>query len=815
MRRSTTEAGMALLTTMMVMLLLSSLLIGFGVMVVSDNQLSAGDLGRTEAFYAAQAGLEKLTSDLGALFVATPNPTGNDVRALLASPPLLPNIDYEKPDGTPGYEILFPSTSGDPDAGDPITAELTVASGPFAGLVGHVTPYTLTVTARRNDGAEASLERLIQTVSMPIFEFGIFATQDVSVFPDQAFTVDGMVHTNFNLFAATNGGPLRFANRVSAVADVIRTDLPNGYPVDSWGGAVEMTTTTGTYRALAANEGSLVDTLGSAQNEPTWFNLSTGTYHSRVLNGRTGARTLPLAVSRLGGQTIDLIRRPRPGETTGAAIFPERHFSQASLRILLSDDLTDITALPGVTGTTPVNLADNTTWAFALSKEGADADGFPAEFLEGYRFPANTSLLGGFLTVEMQTGPGVWVDVTAELLNLGFVGQAVRGDGLCDGQRPHSDAVIRLQHVREGAVRQSPDCGVPYPAAPDATDYWPNVLFDAREGLEREDADPLLDRDPHLGGLIHFVELDIGNLARWLSGAIGVSGPSALNDDGYIVYFSDRRTNNDLLLTETGEYGYEDFVNTGLSGAPNGIHEAGEDVNGNGTLDTYGMTPMAGAGVSPLDATATVTGTVTNAVARANPPIFFRRAVKLTNGGLGNLPVDGLTVTSENPVYVQGHYNANTGGFGDPHTSAAIIGDAVTLLSTAWNDWDSLDLPHRPAPAAPTYYRFGVATGTSLSYTKPGATPITFGTDGGVHNLMRLLEDWSGDTLYYRGSLAPLWTSRQARGSFKCCTNVFVPPTTLAFEHDTDFLDMSLLPPGTPRISDVNITGFRQILQAR
>jgi hypothetical protein len=210
-----------------------------------------------------------------------------------------------------------------------------------------------------------------------------------------------------------------------------------------------------------------------------------------------------------------------------------------------------------------------------------------------------------------------------------------------------------------------------------------------------------------------------------------------------------------------------------------------------------------------------VTGTVTNAVARANPPIFFRRAVKLVNGGLGNLPVDGLTITSENPVYVQGHYNANGGGFGDPHASAAIIGDAVTLLSTAWNDWDSLDLPHRPAPAAPTYYRFGVATGTSLSYPKPGATPIAFGTDGGVQNLMRLLEDWSGDTLYYRGSLAPLWASRQARGSFKCCTNVFVPPTTLAFEHDTDFLDMSLVPPGTPRISDVNITGFRQILQTR
>ena len=593
--------------------------------------------------------------------------------------------------------------------------------------------------------------------------------------------------------------------------DVVRTDLPNDYPVDTWGGTVDVTTAPGVYRALAANEGSLVDTLGSVPNEPTWFNLSTGTYNFRIINGRTGARPLQLPVSLLGGQPIDTIRRPIPGETTAAQLFPERHFSRASVRILLSDDITDITSLPGVTGAAPINLASTTTWAFALSKEGIGLNITPG-YTEGYRFQVNTSLLGGFLTVEIQTTPGTWLDVTTEILNLGFVGEAVRGDGLCTGQIPHPDAVIRLQHVREGAVLQNPECGVPYPAAPDATDYWPNVLFDAREGLEREDADPLLDRDPHLGGLMHYVELDIGNLARWLSGVIGASGASALNDNGYLVYFSDRRTNNDALLLETGEYGYEDFVNTGVSGVPNAINEPGEDVNGNGTLETYGMVPMAG-GSFPLNATATVYGTVENAIARRNPAISFRRALKLVNGGLGSLPVDGLTVTSENPVYVQSHYNANAGGFGDPHASAAVIADAVTLLSTAWNDWRSLDLPHDPADAATTYYRFAVAAGTSLSYAQPGGTPTHFGTDGGVQNLMRLLEDWTGDTLFYRGSLAPLWISRQARGSYKCCANVFQPPTTL--EHDADFLDMALQPPSTPHVTDVNITGFRQILTAQ
>ena len=375
-------------------------------------------------------------------------------------------------------------------------------------------------------------------------------------------------------------------------------------------------------------------------------------------------------------------------------------------------------------------------------------------------------------------------------------------------------------------VNQANDCGLPFPPpVPVATDYWPNVLYDAREGLEREDAGP--GDLPRLGGLMHYIELDVGNLALWFAGALPGTGstamqqlgPTGLNDNGYLVYFSDRRGNNDTLLLETGEYGYEDFVNTGGAGVPNSIHEPGEDVNGNGTLETYGGMVMPGTGAAlgtlELAPTATPIGPVPTHVGRTNPPIFFRRALKLVNGGLGSLPLAGLTVSSENPVYVQGHYNANAAGFGDPHASAAIIADAVTLLSTAWVDWWSLGASYVTQAAAPTYYRFAVATGTSLSYDNPGVAQTDFGTDGGVHNLLRLLENWAGQTLSYRGSLAPLWISRQVRGSYKCCTNVFQPPGTLVFDHDPDFLDMTKQPPATPYISDVNLTGFRQILRAQ
>ena len=160
---------------------------------------------------------------------------------------------------------------------------------------------------------------------------------------------------------------------------------------------------------------------------------------------------------------------------------------------------------------------------------------------------------------------------------------------------------------------------------------------------------------------------------------------------------------------ESGEYGFEDVINPAdVNGVPDGVLQTGEDIGGldangkpvtnvnglgNGLLETYGQTPQnlpAGA-AAPYTAAArpwltTVGGVaITAAHAMVNRPILFRRALKLVNGGQGNLP-PGFTVASENPVYVQGNYNASTATLvaTEAHVPAAILADAVTMLSTAW-----------------------------------------------------------------------------------------------------------------------------------
>jgi len=806
--RSDRDAGVALIAALLITLLMSAVLVGLTAIVASDSRLRRLDLARGDAFYAAHAGLEKLTADLGDLFSANFAARGAEIRGLEAHPPDLPGVRWIAPDGTSGYRIEFPTDAN----GNPVAQTRTIVSGPWQGFIGLATPYQITVTARLADGSEASLTRTVQTVSIPVFQFGTFSETSLSFFAGPTFAFGGRVHTNGDLFLAS-GSTLTLSDRVTAVGEVIRTNLSNGWPTSSgYAGQVRVIRAPGSYRNLARNEGSLVGTLGSAPNEPTWTNLSTGVYNHNIMNGRTGAKRLDLPLVSFGAQPIDLIRRPPPGEDgTNPNVFSQRYFALASLRILLSDTPQAILNLPGVTQTPPVPLGnleqtpvagyvvDAAHPPFAVSS-GVQAD--------GYRVPAGAPLLGGYLKIERQTPQGLWQDVTLEILNLGIAGRNLANN--CT--EPNPLAVIRLERLRDNPS-VSPPCGAGSTAA---TDYWPTALYDTREGDLRDGEAQVT--PPHLGGVMHYVELDIGNLKRWFEGTIGSTGANTMNVTGYVVYFSDRRGNRDLSGQETAEYGFEDVVNlSSPGGAPNGVLDPGEDVNGNGVLDTYGQVPAVPVGaVSPLDASARPWTPVAAAIARVNPPLFFRRALKIVDGSLGNVPTPGLTVVAENPVYVEGHYNANAAGFGNPHAAAAIVADAVTLLSADWNDKRSFDQPHNPSPrnAVTTWYRFAVIAGKTLSFPQPSGTAQDFGTDGGAHNFLRYLENWSGRTLNYRGAIATLFTSRQAIGTYKCCATVYSPPTR-AYAFDTDFLQPTLLPPRTPMFRDVNTTGFTQILRPR
>src|SRR5205814_258027 len=149
----------------------------------------------------------------------------------------------------------------------------------------------------------------------------------------------------------------------------------------------------------------------------------------------------------------DLIKRPPVNEdVTAPNVLAERFFALASLRILLSDTAADITGLPGVTATAPVQLGAVLPGGWAVSNNantplppfGINAT---AAGTLGVRAPLNTPLLGGFIKIERQSAAGVWTDVTLEILRLGFDSpaytSAATASAMCADLTPN--AIIRLQ----------------------------------------------------------------------------------------------------------------------------------------------------------------------------------------------------------------------------------------------------------------------------------------------------------------------------------------------------------------------------------
>ena len=356
--------------------------------------------------------------------------------------------------------------------------------------------------------------------------------------------------------------------------------------------------------------------------------------------------------------------------------------------------------------------------------------------------------------------------------------------------------------------------------------------------------------------------------------------------------------------TKSGDSGLEDVVNSssqvgtpsgtleptfwGSSYSPAGTLLSPEDVNENGVLDNWGTADL-GLGFwnsATVNLNAKIVAATPNnpyspritscsTTGRKNWVSGARHVLKLVDGSLGNLPITpvgtqetiggttktyygGFTVASENPVYIQGDYNSVTNPTLDTFFSnqqntapakdetgyvpAAVIADAVTLLSNNWDDRVSMlgiptqtDITYTVANTGPhagnreastTSYRVAVAGGKNLPFPFPSwanTNPdYSFGTDGGTGNFLRFLEDWltppgGQQTLNYGGSLVSLYYSTYGTGIFKCCEySVYAPPNrNYVFDVDFTLQGGVGLPPGTPLFRDVETLGYRQMFTTR
>jgi hypothetical protein len=176
------------------------------------------------------------------------------------------------------------------------------------------------------------------------------------------------------------------------------------------------------------------------------------------------------------------------------------------------------------------------------------------------------------------------------------------------------------------------------------------------------------------------------------------------------------------------------------------------------------------------------------------PVVRLRNAATLSNP---------ITFATDHPVYVWGDYNSNPVNW----VPTSVIGDAITWLSNAWSD-AAHGFPFVQTPAAPTAVYTAVLAGHSATPWDWYDTGSNAPYGGGVENHPRFLENWSGVTSTYYGSLVSLSTAAMAVGPWG--GSYYTPPRR-DWHFDMRFEDPEDLPPGTPVVGNVIHTAFRPV----
>ncbi len=161
----------------------------------------------------------------------------------------------------------------------------------------------------------------------------------------------------------------------------------------------------------------------------------------------------------------------------------------------------------------------------------------------------------------------------------------------------------------------------------------------------------------------------------------------------------------------------------------------------------------------------------------------------------GSRVLKGLTIVSNQPVYLRGDFNA------DAKKPAAVLADAINVLSSA------ADTPITGNKSG------GVAAPTTVNAAFLSGIDVTTSSNfnGGLQNYVRFHESWSGVKMTYRGSFVSLGQSLHTAGrqAGAGVVNYYDPPDR-DWGYDNDFNNASNLPPLTPRF-----VYLRQLLFAR
>ncbi len=332
------QRGAALVLCFVSLLLLSIMGLGLLAVAASDFAVARNWADYSAAFYAAEAGLETGRAGLWALLSSTPSPSDSDLAGLTASPPTFSN---------PALSFsLFQVQRGRTPA--PYTYAMVLASGPWAGLQGLVTPYLVRSTVTSTSGARADLTQGVQYVGVPLFQFGVFYGRgvDLEIAPGPPMTINGRIHANSNIYVGT-GATLQFNSYMTTSGNIYR-QLKSSSALP-WGNNPTILDAAGTSHALNFDhlyQSGFTSTWTPAQ----WQTQALSTFGGMVKDSAMGITDIVPPIPALFNNPSnpdqiahELIEMPQAGDSP--ALAAAKLYNQAGLRIV-NGSVTNLAGLP-------------------------------------------------------------------------------------------------------------------------------------------------------------------------------------------------------------------------------------------------------------------------------------------------------------------------------------------------------------------------------------------------------------------------------------------------------------------------------------
>ena len=503
------EKGAALAISIIVMMILAVVALTALSFSSTEARIAGSDLQRMHAFYAAAAGMEKMTSDFSDLFRRKLFPTGTDLTTIAAAhPPELRSEGFTFTQTIAEDTVRLNELRSVQGLSNEFYPRVNIPDGAYAGLYASLIPYRMTSTAHQSySGSEVRLEREFNNYLIPLFQFGMFSNEDIEVHPGPLMTFNGRVHTNKNLYALRN---TRFLNRVTIAGELVR-DATRGGELNSSSGNDDIFFEVNGISVNSPRGGGSVMAGGGEVGGPNLVGASAGTrgyfpgspngvvnpswetesvkppvagvpnrFGGQVVTKTTGAAQLKLPLETDGNNPAELVKRALPSDSE--ILSTSRYHTKSQVRILIDDlnagsvnvNVAGIPADKGVllkndaTGFNPIPLGSGNALR-RISAAGAyldpqtimqkDGSGTtnPAQVVRGIKSNSETisgnvipkgSGIEAKILIEIVRPNGTAIDVTREILSMGMT--EGEPNAIVNLQRPMWAAFVQGSRDRAG-----------------------------------------------------------------------------------------------------------------------------------------------------------------------------------------------------------------------------------------------------------------------------------------------------------------------------------------------------------------------------